>query len=316
MREIAEKRIVKEKIVEEKIAEGIIAKQVITEQIITENNDLLLAFINSLKEEEKGKATIEKYKRDVRRFLTYTKALKSVGELSKESVVSYKESLLEDYEASSINSMLAAINRYLGFIGREDCRVKRVRVQRKNFLEEERCMTAAEAKKLMMTAHKQGKLRTRMMIETICTTGVRVSELCAFTIKRIRKGMIQIYNKGKIRKVILTKELRVKLLQYAARQGIRSGVIFITKTGGSVDRSNFWREIKEICKAAGVRRKKGFPHNFRHLFARCYYAIDKDIVNLAAILGHSSIETTKIYTVSTYARVMKKLNQMSPIFRE
>ena len=310
--------IIAEILIEEMLGGEIITEEeIVTEEMVVEDNDSLLAFVNSLKEEEKGKATIEKYKRDVRRFLAYTKVLcESAAELSKESVVSYKESLLEDYEASSINSMLAAINRYLGFIGREDCRVKRVRVQRKNFLEEERCMTAAEAKKLMMTAHKQGKLRTRMMIETICTTGVRVSELCAFTIKRIRKGMIQIYNKGKIRKVILTKELRVKLLQYAARQGIMNGVIFITKTGGSVDRSNFWREIKEICKAAGVRRKKGFPHNFRHLFARCYYAIDKDIVNLAAILGHSSIETTKIYTVATYARVMKKLNQMSPIFRE
>jgi len=312
MGEIVAESIVKEEIITEKV----IDKQVIAKQEIIENNDQLLAFVNSLKEEEKGKATIEKYKRDARRFLAYTQALRPAAELSKESVVSYKESLLKDYEASSINSMLAAINRYLGFIGREDCRVKRVRVQRKNFLEEERCMTSAEAKRLLMTARRQGKLRTKMMIETICTTGVRVSELCAFTIKRIRKGMIQIHNKGKIRKVILTKELRAKLLQYAAKQGIRSGVIFITKTGGSVDRSNFWREIKEICKAAGVRQTKGFPHNFRHLFARCYYEIDRDIVNLAAILGHSSIETTKIYTVSTYAKVMKKLNQMGPIFRE
>ena len=285
---------------------------------IMENNKYyIVEFCDSLKKEEKEKATIEKYERDIRKFLEHIgKACKSLEELTKENVIEYKESIIRKYEISSINSMFASVNRYLEFIKREDCKVKKVRVQKRDFIEEEKCMSLKEAKKIIKIAKKQGKIRTKVMIETICNTGIRVSELCEFTIKRIKKGVIEIYNKGKSRRIVLPKELQDKLIRYAKDKRIKEGEIFITKTGKRVDRSNFWREIKELCKEAGVELKKGYPHNFRHLFARCYYEIDKDIVSLSAILGHSNIETTRIYTISTYKKVMEKMKQMSRIFRE
>ena len=277
----------------------------------------MFEFCSYLKEDEKGRTTIEKYERDVRKFLTFVeKSQHSVNEVTKDIVLEYKERLLEEYEVSSVNSMLAATNKYLRFVGKGECNVRQVKVQRRVFLEEEKCMSVEEVKRLLLIAEKNGKIRTKMMIETICSTGIRVSELAFFTVKKIRKGVIQIHNKGKVRVIMLTKELRNKLLGYARMRNIEQGAIFITRTGQNVDRSNFWREIRGICKAAKVKLAKGFPHNFRHLFARCFYEMDKDIVNLAAVLGHSNIETTRIYTMVSYANIGRQLDRLRSVFKE
>ena len=281
------------------------------------SNYFVFEFCTHLREEEKSQATIEKYERDVRKFLAFVaQNSHSIDELSKEIVLEYKEKLLAEYEVNSVNSMLAATNNYLRFIGKRECSVRQMKIQRKVFLEEGKCISVEEAKKILLTAEKNGKIRTQIMIETICSTGIRVSELAFFTVKKIKKGIIQIHNKGKFRVIMLTKELRNKLLRYARMQSIVQGPIFITRTGGVVDRSNFWKEIKEICKVAGVKLTKGFPHNFRHLFARCFYEVDKDIVNLAAVLGHSNIETTRIYTMVSYVNIAQQLDKLRSVFKE
>ena len=284
---------------------------------LIENTNKVFDFTRYLKVEEKSKATIEKYERDIRRFLTFwAEAAPARDEISKELVLAYKEMLMDEYEVSSINSMLAALNQYLLFIGKEECRVKQIKIQRKAFLEDDKCLTTKEARKLMATAEKAGKTRLKVMMETLCDTGVRVSELSFFTVKRIRTGIIKVYNKGKMRVIALTNSLRMKLLRYAKDNQIKNGQVFVTKAGNKVDRSNFWREIKEICTRAGVIIKKGFPHNFRRLFARNYYEAEKDIVNLADIMGHSQIETTRLYTMATYREFVGKLKNIKSISKK
>ena len=280
------------------------------------NGSEILRFTTYLKVEEKSKATIEKYERDVRKFLGFLGTTNQISnEISKAVVLDYKEMIIEKYQASSVNSMLASLNQYLSFIGREDCRVKQIKIQRKPFIEDDNCLTTNEAKNLIMTAARMGKTRLKVMIETLCDTGVRVSELSFFTIKRIESGIIKIYNKGKVRVIALNNSLRIKLLRYAKDNNISSGLIFVTKAGNEVNRSNLWREIKELCQKAGVIVKKGFPHNFRRLFARNYYETEKDIVSLADIMGHSQIETTRLYTIRTYQEFVGKLKNIGSILR-
>ena len=283
----------------------------------TGENGKIFEFTKYLKEEEKSKATIEKYERDVRRFLRFLdKDARTIEQISKDIVLDYKEMLMNEYEASSVNSMLAALNQYLSFIEKPECKVKQIKIQRKAFIEDDKCLTTEEARRLMMTAEQIGKERLKVMIETLCDTGVRVSELVFFTVKQIRSGVVKIHNKGKTRIIALTNSLRIKLLRYANDNNIRNGLVFVTKGGNKVDRSNFWREIKEICHNAGVIIKKGFPHNFRRLFARNYYEVEKDIVSLANIMGHSQIETTRLYMMITYREFVKKFKNMGSISKE
>jgi len=284
---------------------------------ILKNGNKIYEFVNYLKVEEKSKATVAKYERDLRKFLRYLeKVYKATEQISKEVILDYKEMLMSEYESSSVNSMLAALNQYLVFIGKEKCRVKQVKIQRKAFLEEEKCLTIDEARKLMVVAGQEERFRLKMIIETLCDTGVRVSELAFFTVKRIKSGIIKIHNKGKTRVIALTNSLRIKLLRYAKDSNIKNGLIFITKAGNVMDRSNLWREIKELCGKAGVVLKKGFPHNFRRLFARNYYKVEKDIVSLADIMGHSQIETTRLYTIMTYREFVEKLKNMKSISKK
>ena len=259
-----------------------------------------------LAREEKSAATREKYLRDVRRFAAF------VGEraVDKDLVLEYKSKLAERYAVAGANSMLAAVNSFLGFIGRTDCRVKQFKVQKKAYCSEEKELTKAEYGRLLRAAEQEGNQRLKLLLETICGTGIRVSELQFITVEAVNRGEAAVRCKGKSRTVFLVGSLCRKLKQYAKEQGIATGVIFITKSGKPMDRSNIWRAMKNLCKQAKVNPHKVFPHNLRHLFARTFYGIEKDIAKLADILGHSNINTTRIYIVTTGAEHRRRLERM------
>lgn len=254
---------------------------------------MLKEFQEYLEERENSPATVSKYLRDVRTFFRFA----GEGEvITKELLLRYKEQLMESYAVSSVNSMLVALNQFLVFLELGRFRLKQVRVQRQNFLGMEKELTAAELDLLVRSARKQEKKQLVMIMETLCATGIRVSELKFFRLENVRNGVVKVWNKGKYRLVILPELLQKKLLYYAGKAGIRSGMIFCTGSGREKDRSNIWRELKALAGQAGVAPEKVFPHNFRHLFARTFYQRTKNLVNLADILGHSSLETTRIYT--------------------
>lgn len=257
--------------------------------------------------EEKSSLTIDKYLRDVRYFLQWL----GERELNKAQVLAYKAELIENYAVSSVNSMLSSINCWLDFIGQVDCRVKAIKQQRRAFLSEEKELTKAEYDRLIKAA--ESKPRLCLLMQTICSTGIRVSEHRFITVEAARAGQAEVRSKGKHRIVFLEKKLCKALLKYAKEHNIHSGSIFITASGKPLNRCNIWAEMKKLCDTAGVSREKVFPHNLRHLFARLYYGIEHDIVRLADILGHSSINTTRIYTMDsghTHRRQMKRLQEM------
>ena len=264
-------------------------------------------FKKYLREEEKSENTIEKYIRDVRAFMTFAGG----GEIRKDIVIAYKDKLLsENYTARSINSMLASLNSLFMFLGWSDCRAKSIKLQRQVYCSKERELTKAEYTKLVNTAKKKGNERLNLILQTICGMGIRVSELQYITVEAVRNGEAVVSLKGKTRTVFIVKDLRKKLLRYAAEQGIKSGLVFITRTGNMINRTNIWREMKNLCEQAGVNPQKVFPHNLRHLFARTFYGIEKDIAKLADILGHSSINTTRIYIISTGAEHRRRMEKM------
>ena len=265
------------------------------------------AFAAHLRENEKSAATAEKYVRDAGAFAAF------VGdrELSRETVIAYKQYIIEKgYAARSVNSMLASVNSFLEFLGRPDCRVKALKLQRQVFCPEEKELTRAEYQRLVDAAKRKGNERLALLIQTICGTGIRVSELRFITVEAAKRGEAAVSCKGKTRTVFLVKELRKKLLRYCSEQKIRSGCIFITKTGRPIDRTTVWREMKSLCRQARVSPSKVFPHNLRHLFARTFYGIEKDIAKLADILGHSSIDTTRIYIISTGTEHRRRMEHM------
>lgn len=270
---------------------------------VTQINGNLLSFEKYLTKEEKRSATIQKYLRDVRYFLLFTaKRL-----LSKELAIAYKEHLCENYAPASVNSMLASLNCYLRFKGREDCCVKALKVQRQMFSQEEKELSVDEYKRLVKAADG---MRLSYVMRTICGTGIRVSELRYITAEAIRAGRATVNCKGKTRIIFIPLDVRKMLLEYMKENGITSGAVFITKNGRFLDRSNIWRDMRSLCKLAGVSPKKVFPHNLRHLFARIFYSIDKDIVRLADLLGHSSINTTRIYTMECGRQHIIALNRL------
>ena len=274
-------------------------------QIIT--RDAVQNFKQYLWEEEKSENTIEKYIRDVRAFMTFAGG----GEIRKDIVIAYKDKLLsENYTARSINSMLASLNSLFMFLGWSDCRAKSIKLQRQVYCSKERELTKAEYTKLVNTAKKKGNERLNLILQTICGMGIRVSELQYITVEAVRNGEAVVSLKGKTRTVFIVKDLRKKLLRYAAEQGIKSGLVFITRTGNMINRTNIWREMKNLCEQAGVNPQKVFPPNLRHLFARTFYGIEKDIAKLADILGHSSINTTRIYIISTGAEHRRRMEKM------
>lgn len=254
----------------------------------------LPAFVSYLQREERSACTVEKYRRDVARFLTYVRG----RELTKTLVVSYKHYLQErDYAPRSVNSMLAAVNSYLRFLGREECRVKTLRLQQSAYLPSEKELTRREFQRLLEAAACRPQLQ--MVIQTIAATGIRISELQYFTLEAIRAGEVHIHAKGKYRVVLIPGELRRLLLAYAAHRSIAAGRLFVGKNGQPLHRSSVWRAMKTLCAEAGVDQRKVFPHSLRKLFARSFYAVDKDIAKLADVLGHSSINTTRIYIMTS-----------------
>ena len=255
--------------------------------------------------EEKSPVTIEKYLRDVRAFLGFL----GNTEIDKEQVILYKKKLIEDnYAVSSINSMLAAVNNYLHFIGQSDACVKAIRTQKKIYCAEEKELTKEEYRRLLNAASE--KPRLKLLIQTICSTGIRVSEVKYFTVEAVKEGEISVSCKNKIRTIMIPGKMRKCLLRFAKKNDIRTGIIFRTKSGRPLDRSNIWAEMKSLCTAAKVNAMKVFPHNLRKLFARTFYRLDKDIAKLADVLGHSSIETTRIYIISTGMEHRKQIEKM------
>ena len=256
--------------------------------------------------EEKSRATVEKYIRDVKIFKEFI----SDSEVTKESVIEYKEYLQEQYSVRSVNSMLASINSLFSFMDWHDIRVRAVRLQQQVFCSEEKELTRDEYTRLCKAAEKRHNERLALILQTICGTGIRVSELEYITVEAVQRGEAMVRCKGKTRAVFIVKKLKRKLLRYAAAKNIKHGSIFITRTGRPVNRTNIWREMKSLCEEADVEPGKVFPHNLRHLFARVFYNIRKDIARLADILGHSSISTTRIYIISTGTEHRKCMENM------
>ena len=263
------------------------------------------AFHQYLIREEKSTATVEKYLRDVRAFAVYAGGVA----VTKELVMGYKRMLLESsYAVRSINSMLASLNSLLNFLGWPDCRVKSIRQQRQVYCAEEKELTKAEYMRLLDAAKGQPQLQ--LVMKAICGTGIRVSELGHFTVEAVGRGEVVVRCKGKTRTILIPGKLRKLLLDYARKEKIRSGVIFLARNGKPLSRSWIWARMKALCRAAGVRPEKVFPHNLRKLFARTFYGIEKDIAKLADILGHSSIDTTRIYIMSTGIEHRRKIERL------
>ncbi len=267
---------------------------------------LLRTFEHHLLEEEKSPATIEKYLRDLRRFRVFA-AGKPVD---KSLLLEYKRSLEQRYAPRSVNSVLGAINTFLRFAHWEELRVKQLRLQKQAYCPDEKELTREEYGALVREAGKRKNRRLALILQTICACGIRVSELKFITVEAAAKGEAVVSCKGKIRKIFLVSQLRSKLLSYAKEQGLRSGCLFVTRSGRPMDRSNVWREMKALCTGAGVSPSKVFPHNLRHLFARIFYGLEKDIAKLADVLGHSNINTTRIYIITTGAEHRKKMENM------
>ncbi len=255
--------------------------------------ELIEEFCRELAAEERSPATIEKYRRDVKALLRF---LGETGAVSKERMVSYKEDLLKRYAVSSVNSMLAAANSFLKSRGWYECTVKSVRVQREAFRCREKELSRKEYSRLLEAAGKKKSKRLYFVMQALCSTGIRVSELPFITVEALKKKRARVHLKGKTRWVLLPTELCAQLKVYAARCGIREGSIFVTGSGKTLDRSNILHEMKAVCGKAQVERGKVFPHNLRHLFACIYYDREKDLSRLADLLGHSSVNTTRIYT--------------------
>ena len=269
-------------------------------------DEMINNYIAYLKEEEKSEATCKQYKRELQRFSSFCYG----KELSKETMLAYKDDLIAHYKTSSANAALVAINGFLSFINRQDLKLKLFKLQRSTFISQSREMTKEEYTRLIKTAKKKKDERLALLIETICSTGIRVSEVQYITTEALTEGETTIRMKGKTRKIFLPDKLVTLLKKYTKRHKISHGPIFITRSGRALDRSNIWKMMKALCKEAVVESTKVFPHNFRHLFARTFYSLDKDIAKLADILGHSSINTTRIYIMSTGVEHRKLINSL------
>lgn len=265
------------------------------------------AFKAHLRREERAPSSIEKYLRAVEEFAEWLAG----GAVTKEAVLAWKESLLaRGLAPATVNGKLSALNGLCRFLGWEECRVKFLRLQRRAFRERDRELTREEYLRLLEAARASGRRRLELLMEAVCSTGIRVSEVRYLTVEAARSGRAVVILKGKVRTILLPGKLCRKLLRYAAEQKITSGEIFLTGGGRSLSRKQIWREMKSLCAAAGVEPSKVFPHNLRHLFATCFYRVCRDIVKLADVLGHSSVETTRIYLLTTGAEHAKYLEML------
>ncbi len=268
--------------------------------------EMILEYKSYLIEEEKGTVTIEKYIRDVTAFHRWIGS----SEITKSKMLEYKAELIEKYAPATVNSILSSLNSFFGHYEWYDIRVKNLKIQRQIFCKSETELTKDEYERLLRAAKHKKNERLYLIMQTICSTGIRVGELEFVTTESVMRGQAQVKLKGKIRTVFIPNELCKLLKQYMKEQNIKSGSVFITKSGRPLDRHSIWKSMKMLCEMAGVAKEKVFPHNLRHLFARTYYSIQKDIVRLADILGHSSVNTTRIYTVEdgrTHQRQMQRL---------
>lgn len=273
------------------------------ERIIASEN--LNTFREYLLREEKSEATIEKYLRDVRAFGNFAEG----REVTRELTISYKNRLQEQkYAVRSINSMLASVNSFFKFMGWQECRVKSLKYQRQIYSAEKKELSKEEYMRLLNAAKGQEQLQ--MILQTICATGIRVSELKHFSIEAIRQGEVIVHCKNKTRTILIPGKLRKILMDFAKRKGIERGTVFITRSGKPIDRSNIWAKMKRLCQAAKVEATKVFPHNLRKLFAKTFYGMEKDIAKLADILGHGSIETTRIYIMTTGTEHRRKIERL------
>ena len=269
----------------------------------TINLEAIGQFKQHLKQEEKSEATIEKYLRDIQHFYSFLED----RPLCKTETVAYKEQLTEQYAPASVNSMLVALNGFLRFIGQNDCCVRLQKIQRQIFCREDKELTRGEYQRLVKAA---GNTQLSYILQSICGTGIRVSELQYITVEAVRAGQANVNCKNKTRIIFIPAPLQRMLKEYIKKSGIQAGSVFVSKNGKPLDRSQIWRKMKGLCERAGVEPGKVFPHNLRHLFARIFYSIKKDIVRLADILGHSSINTTRIYTLETGQRHLNDLTQV------
>ena len=272
----------------------------------TITNEIVKRFEQYLYEEERSDNTIEKYMRDIRFFREWLGG----KEIDKSVVLAYKKELCEKYAPKSVNSILSSLNALFMFMSWYDLKVKTLKIQRRIFADKEKELTKAEYERLLTAAKNKRNERLYYLMQTIGSTGVRISELKYITYEAVYAGQAVINCKGKIRQVFLPKQLCKMLKEYMKRRNIKSGSVFVTKTGKPLDRSTVWKMLKDLCESANVARSKVFPHNFRHLFAKTFYSLQKDIVRLADILGHSSIETTRIYTMESgteHIKLMQKL---------
>ena len=274
---------------------------------LTISSNQLAAYAAYLHTEERSPGTVEKYLRDVQAFARWLDGRPVTRVLA----AGWKEYLhSQGYAPVTINAMLAALNSLLRFLGREDCRVKFLKIQRRLFREAGRELTRPEYERLLMAARERGQDRLALLMETICATGIRVSEVRYLTVEAARRGRAEIALKGKIRTILIPNKLCRKLLKYAGKHKTVSGEIFLTRNGTSMSRRQIWAELKRLCQYAGVESTKVFPHNLRHLFATTFYKVCKDIARLADVLGHSSIETTRIYLLTSGREHARQLDRL------
>ncbi len=278
-------------------------KKILTQKVLD-------CFNQHLIENERSNVTIEKYNRDIKKLIVFLDG----REVTKELVIAYKKYLIDNrYSENSTNSMLASINSLFVFLGWNDCRIKLLKLQKQIFCREEKELTKDEYYRLCNIAKKKQNDRLFVVLQTIGSTGIRISELKYITVEAAKAGKTTVHCKGKIRTIFIINRLQKLLLDYAKKHCISNGCIFITRSGKPVNRTNIWREMKSLCKEANVNPSKVFPHNLRHLFARMFWKIEKDIAKLADILGHSSINTTRIYIISAGNEHRQRLEQMKMV---
>lgn len=273
--------------------------------------ELIKQYENHLYEEEKAKSTIEKYIRDIKKFYNFLTEEKII---EKKKVIEYKEYLKNNYQVSSANSMIVALNRFLEYAGWFECKIRQFKIQKALFCKKETCLSKREYENLIKTAKEEGDIQLNLLMQTICSTGIRVSELQFITVQSLKTGYAQINNKGKVRVIFLPKPLIKILRSYCISQKIQSGPIFISKTKTPINRTIIWKKMKRLSNKANVDEKKVFPHNLRHLFAFVFYRLEKNLLRLAEVLGHSSIETTRIYTATTGEEHQKLISKLGLVY--
>ena len=262
-----------------------------------------------LYEQERAESTIRKYRHDLTALLAYL----DTAPLTKAELIGWKEHLLQRHAPSSVNSMLAAVNSFFSFMGWPELKLRPLKIQKALFCDEQRELTRSEYIRLVQAASQQGNERLSLVLQTICSTGIRVSELRFITAEAVASARVEIVNKGKLRTIFLSDKLRRLLKKYLQKEQRTAGAVFVTSSGRPLDRSNIWRDMKALCQEAGVDPGKVFPHNLRHLFARTYYTLERDLSRLADILGHSSINTTRIYTVESGLIHARQIDRMGLI---